>query len=165
MLRRAWAAFLFPLLGGSFHSSITRPHFVLVGHRPCLSRSLHHPLPPKASPSLLRLYSFSDEAVEEVRRAVSLVDVVGQYLELKQKGDGEWLGLCPFHEDNNPSMFVNDQKGVFNCFSCRASGDVFKFVMESEGLSFAQAVQVLADQAGVVLPDDGALGPRRNHSR
>lgn len=90
-------------------------------------------------------------AIQRVQRANDIVDVVGEHVSLKKKGH-ELIGLCPFHEDHRPSMNVNPVKQIFKCFACGAGGDVLKFVQMREGLTFPQAVERLAERAGVALP-------------
>jgi DNA primase len=89
-------------------------------------------------------------AIQRVQQANDIVDVVGEHVSLKKKGR-ELLGLCPFHEDHRPSMNVNPVKQIFKCFACGAGGDVLKFVQMREGLTFPQAVERLAERAGIAL--------------
>ena len=96
-----------------------------------------------------------DDLLQEIRARVSILDVVGPYVALRQAGKN-WKGLCPFHDERTPSFVVNDEKGVYHCFGCGAGGDLFRFVMEVEGLGFREAVERLARQAGVPLPEKGA---------
>jgi DNA primase len=88
-------------------------------------------------------------------RAVSIVDVVGDYVpDLKRQG-GDYMALCPFHEDKTASFTVNEEKGVFRCFGCGESGDVIAFVRAIEGLDFRAAVlRIIDDFAGVLTPDN-----------
>jgi hypothetical protein len=72
----------------------------------------------------------------------SIIEVVGQRVELRRAGE-EYVGRCPFHADKTPSLHVNEAKGVFHCFGCGESGDVFDFVMKLDGVSFAEAVKSL----------------------
>src|SRR5579871_235128 len=85
----------------------------------------------------------------QVREAVSLVDVVSQYVKLKPSGR-EWIGCCPFHNDRTPSLNVRDTTRTFKCFGCGASGDVFSFLMMAEGLTFTQAVEALGKAENIV---------------
>jgi len=89
-------------------------------------------------------------AVNRVQQANDIVDVVGEHVSLKKKGR-ELIGLCPFHEDHKPSMNVNPVKQIFKCFACGAGGDVLKFVQMREGLTFPQAIERLAERAGIPL--------------
>ena len=87
-------------------------------------------------------------AIQRVQQANDIVDVVGEHVSLKKKGR-ELIGLCPFHEDHRPSMNVNPVKQIFKCFACGAGGDVLKFIQMREGLTFPQAVERLAERAGI----------------
>ncbi len=89
-------------------------------------------------------------AISRVQQANDIIDVVGEHVSLKKKGR-ELVGLCPFHEDHRPSMYVNPAKQIFKCFACGAGGDVLKFVQMREGLTFPQAIERLAERAGVPL--------------
>lgn len=95
---------------------------------------------------------YSQELVEEVRSGSDIVDVISGYIKLQRKGSN-YVGVCPFHNDRNPSMSVNQPRQIYHCFSCGAGGDVFKFVMEYENLTFPEAMKVLADRAGIALPE------------
>jgi DNA primase len=89
-------------------------------------------------------------AINRVQQANDIIDVVGEHVSLKKKGR-ELIGLCPFHEDHRPSMNVNPVKQIFKCFACGAGGDVLKFIQMREGLTFPQAVERLAERAGIQL--------------
>jgi DNA primase len=89
--------------------------------------------------------------LEEIRARVPTSEVVGRRVRLKKAGR-EWRGLSPFNSEKTPSFYVNDQKQFYHCFSSGKHGDIFKFVMETEGLSFPEAVERLAGEAGVTLP-------------
>ncbi len=89
-------------------------------------------------------------AINRVQQANDIVDVIGEHVSLKKKGR-ELIGLCPFHEDHRPSMNVNPVKQIFKCFACGAGGDVLKFIQMREGLTFPQAIERLAERAGIVL--------------
>lgn len=90
-------------------------------------------------------------AIADVKARLSIVDVIQGFVSLKKSGKNH-IGLCPFHDDNNPSMHVNDEKGFFHCFSCGAGGDVFGFLMRYSNISFPEALKELARKAGVRLP-------------
>lgn len=92
----------------------------------------------------------SQELINEIRRSVDIVDVVSSYLPLIQKGKN-YFGVCPFHDDNNPSMSVSKEKQIFTCFSCGASGNVFKFIMDYENITFIEALKKCADLSGITL--------------
>lgn len=96
-------------------------------------------------------WSSDRDVVARVKAAVDIVDVVGQYLTLRQVGR-DFLGLCPFHEERTPSFHVSREKQLFYCFGCHAGGDVVRFVELKEGLSFREALEELARRAGLELP-------------
>jgi DNA primase len=93
----------------------------------------------------------SRDSVARVREAADILDVVGDHVRLKKRGRG-WEGLCPFHEEKTPSFSVDPDKGLYYCFGCHQGGDVFKFVMQVEHLSFPETVERLARRYGVKLP-------------
>ncbi len=92
------------------------------------------------------------QETDRIRDASDIVKVVGEYVRLRKVGStGRFIGLCPFHQEKTPSFNVNQPRQFYKCFGCGAGGDVFKFVMEIEGLSFLRAKQLLAGRAGVPL--------------
>ena len=96
----------------------------------------------------------SEQSVEKVRQAADIVEVVGGYIELKQKGR-DFKGLCPFHNDNKPSLSVSPDRLIFKCFSCGAGGASINFVMDYEKLEFPDAVKKLAQNYNIVLDIQG----------
>ncbi len=98
---------------------------------------------------------FSDEWLETVKNASDILDVVGQKVDLKPAGKN-FTGLCPFHNEKTPSFSVNREKQFFYCFGCGAGGNVFNFLMRSEGLSFPEAAEDLAKKAGIPVPQRSA---------
>jgi len=94
--------------------------------------------------------SFDTVLISRIQQANDIVDVIGEHLALKRKGR-EMVGLCPFHDDHRPSFNVNSPKQIFKCFACGAGGDVVKFIQMRENLSFPQALQRLADRAGIKI--------------
>ena len=92
------------------------------------------------------------EIVEQVKEATDLVALVGQAVKLKKAG-AAWSGLCPFHSERSPSFQVVPQRGFYHCFGCGKHGDAFSWVMEREGLSFPEALELLARQAGIAMPE------------
>ena len=109
-----------------------------------------------------------DEDIQLVRERTRIDEVVEQYVTLKNAGGGSRKGLCPFHDEKSPSFNVRPSVGSYHCFGCGAGGDVFKFVMEIEGLSFVETVERLAAKGGITLryEDGGTPGPRRDpHQR
>lgn len=93
-----------------------------------------------------------DDWVERVRSASDIVEVVGQTVPLKRVGRN-WMGLCPFHQEKSPSFSVNAERQFYHCFSCKAGGDVFKFIQESEKVGFLEAVELLSRRAGIPVPE------------
>ncbi len=93
-----------------------------------------------------------DDKKEEIRDSADIVEVVGDYVNLKKSGSG-FVGLCPFHDEKTPSFNVNPSLGIYKCFGCGQSGDVFSFVMEMEGVSFPEALRTLGERYGVDLPE------------
>jgi DNA primase len=93
-----------------------------------------------------------EETIEEVLQRAEIVDVVRQYVALKKAGKS-FKGLCPFHDDHDPSLKVHPGKQIYKCFACGAGGNAIGFVMEMEGWSFPEAVRKLADQYGVEVPE------------
>src|SRR5271165_1394972 len=94
---------------------------------------------------------FPESLLAEIKARIPLSEVVGQRVKLRKQGR-EWAGLSPFNAEKTPSFFVNDQKSFYHDFSSGKHGDIFTFLMETEGLSFPEAVERLASQAGVPLP-------------
>ncbi|AFS40430.1 DNA primase [Leuconostoc gelidum] len=95
--------------------------------------------------------------ITEVRQKVNIVDVIGQYTDLVKRGR-QWNGSCPFHDDHHPSLFVEENKQVFNCFSCGRSGSVFSFLMEKEGMSYPEAILALAESADMHVDSSISAG-------
>ena len=88
--------------------------------------------------------------INEIRSKVDIVDIVSSYLPLTQKGKN-FFGVCPFHDDTNPSMSVSREKQIYRCFSCGASGNVFNFIMDYEHVSFKEALYILSQKTGVEI--------------
>lgn len=89
--------------------------------------------------------------------AADIVEVVGDYVKLKKSGSG-FTGLCPFHNEKTPSFHVTPKLGIYKCFGCGESGDVFSFVMAQEGISFPESLRTLADRYGIDIPDEHVEG-------
>jgi DNA primase len=94
---------------------------------------------------------YPDELVEEVRARSDIVDVISSYVKLQKKG-GTYFGLCPFHNEKTPSFSVTPGKQMYYCFGCGAGGNVITFLMEYENYTFREALEALADRAGIELP-------------
>ncbi|HPY77437.1 MAG TPA: CHC2 zinc finger domain-containing protein, partial [Anaerohalosphaeraceae bacterium] len=93
---------------------------------------------------------FDYSLVSRIQQANDIVEVIGEHLRLDKKGK-ELVGLCPFHTDHRPSLYVNPAKQIFKCFACGAGGDVLKFIQMRENLTFPQALERLAQRAGIPL--------------
>ncbi len=93
----------------------------------------------------------SDDIVDRVRQATDIVSIVRETVQLKKAGAG-MTGLCPFHREKTPSFHVNPEKQIFKCFGCGVGGDVFTFVMKTDGLGFGEALRHLAERANIQLP-------------
>lgn len=91
-----------------------------------------------------------DDQVEEVRARADIVDVIGEFVQLKKAGR-EFKANCPFHEERTPSFFVIPEKGFYNCFGCGESGDVFSFLMKKNGMDFVEAVRHVAARSGIEI--------------
>src|SRR2546423_13911057 len=110
---------------------------------------------------------YTRESRERVRDAVDFAELVGARTELRRAGQRRLQGLCPFHDERTPSFGIDPVEKLYHCFGCGEGGDVFKFVMETEGLDFTGALESLADRYGVQLereaedpPDAGRREPR-----
>jgi len=103
---------------------------------------------------------------DDIRSRISIVDLVSREVPLKQKGKN-WWGLCPFHSDKTPSFSVTPDTGRYKCWSCSATGDIFDWVMKRQNVEFAEAIQILAKEAGVTLRRGGGLpeNTRNNYER
>ena len=91
------------------------------------------------------------EDIAAVRERAPIDEIIGQHVALKSAGVGSLKGLCPFHDERSPSFTVRPSVGRWHCFGCGEGGDVIEFVMRMDGLSFAEAVEYLAERAGVTL--------------
>ena len=94
---------------------------------------------------------YSDELIEEVRSRNDIVDVISGYVRLTKKGS-TYFGLCPFHNEKTGSFSVSPNKQMYYCFGCGAGGNVFTFLMQYENFSFPEAMEALAERAGIELP-------------
>lgn len=105
----------------------------------------------------------AQETIDRIREQANLADVVGESVKLERKGRS-LTGLCPFHKEKSPSFNVNEDRGFYHCFGCKASGDVFKFIQETEGLTFLEAVRSLAERLGIEVEDDLSSEERRRRN-
>jgi DNA primase len=94
--------------------------------------------------------SFDDSIKEEIRARIDIAALIGRYVNLKPSGQ-TLKGLCPFHKEKTPSFHVNPARGFYHCFGCKRGGDIFKFIEEVEGVGFAEALSMLADECGIEL--------------
>ena len=105
---------------------------------------------------------FNNEAlVNEIKGRLSIINLVESYTSVKKTGKG-YVGLCPFHDDTNPSMHVDEDKGLFHCFSCGAGGDIFGFYMRYNNLTFPETLSELAKKAGVTIERQPESVPRKS---
>ncbi len=100
------------------------------------------------------MYAGSPDAKERVRQAVDIVDLVGQHIDLRRQGR-IYVGICPWHPDSRPSLQVNPDRQSWKCWVCDIGGDIFSFVMKRESVEFREAIEMLADRAGIVLAPAG----------
>lgn len=107
---------------------------------------------------------YSDDLVNEVFAENDIVDYVSQFVKLKRSGK-DYSGLCPFHGEKTPSFHVSQDKQLFHCFGCGASGNLVQFVMKIEGLDFVEALKLLADRAGIILPEDNGVADDIIHEK
>lgn len=107
-----------------------------------------------------------EEFIEELKRKNDIVSVVERYVTLTKKSGSNFFGLCPFHGEDTPSFSVSPAKQIFYCFGCHRGGDVIRFIMESEQLSYPEAIRFLAKQSGMEVPDiqeDPVAVQKRKH--
>ena len=108
---------------------------------------------------------YSDDVINEVLSRNDIVDVIGSYASLKKKG-ANYETCCPFHHEKTPSFKVNREKPMYHCcFGCGVGGNVFTFVMEYENLNFPEAVERLAERAGVQLPEKSMNAQERSREQ
>ena len=94
---------------------------------------------------------YSEDILDDIRQSNDIVDVISQYVRLKRSGRN-FFGLCPFHNEKSPSFSVSPDKQIFHCFGCGVGGNVYTFISKIEGISFIEAVEVLAERANIQLP-------------
>ena len=94
---------------------------------------------------------YSDNLIDEIKVNNDIVDIISQYVILKRSGRN-FLGLCPFHKEKTPSFSVSPDKQIFHCFGCGVGGDVISFVCKLENIGYKEAIELLAEKAGIALP-------------
>ena len=105
--------------------------------------------------------------IDEVSSRVSIAEVVGEHVRMTRRGNRLW-GLCPFHNEKTPSFSINEQRNLYHCFGCGESGNAYGFLMKNQGLSFPEAVRLLADKLSIDIPDtheDTAASAKRRAER
>ena len=99
---------------------------------------------------------FPPSLLDEIRARIPVSEVVGRKVQWDrrktQAAKGDYWACCPFHSEKTPSFHADDRKGRYHCFGCQVSGDIFTFVTETEGMPFPEAVEMLAQQAGLEVP-------------
>lgn len=100
----------------------------------------------------------SKKTIDEIMMATKIEEVVGEFVSLKKRGQ-DWTGLCPFHDDKNPSMHVNPRLGIFNCFVCDTKGNAIKFLMEYQKCSYPEALRYLAKKYNIAIEEDAQKTP------
>ena len=94
---------------------------------------------------------YSDELIEEIKNANNIVDIISEYVTLRRKGE-TFFGLCPFHKEKTGSFAVSRDKQIYHCFGCGEGGNVIRFIMRIENIGFTEALEHLADKAGITIP-------------
>ena len=105
---------------------------------------------------------YPDDVINEIFAENDIIDYVSRYVKLKKTGK-DYSGLCPFHKEKSPSFHVSREKQLYHCFGCGASGNLIQFVMKSEGLDFVEAIKLLAERAGITLPENPEDGMDVSH--
>ncbi|MCX8065574.1 MAG: CHC2 zinc finger domain-containing protein, partial [Candidatus Hydrogenedentes bacterium] len=108
---------------------------------------------------------YSRDIIEQVLNSTDIVQVVSSYCELKESGIDRYKALCPFHAEKTPSFFVSKSRQIFHCFGCGKSGDVITFLKEINGLTFNEALEMLAEKAGVNLPKPDNTSSKNQHQQ
>jgi DNA primase len=101
-----------------------------------------------------------ENKIEEIRSAVNIVDIISEFINLRKRGKN-FIGLCPFHNEKTPSFTVSEEKQIFNCFGCHSGGNVFKFLMDYEKISFIEAVKSVAERLGIQVEYDDQQSPEK----
>ena len=102
-----------------------------------------------------------DQVTEEIRRRADIVEIIGQYVQLKPAGGDNFKACCPFHDEKTPSFTVSRDKGFYHCFGCKKSGNCFTFLMEQENISFIEAKKMLGERYGIKIPERRELSEQQ----
>ena len=100
----------------------------------------------------MKTLNSSFEIKEKIREAIDIVDLVSGYVPSLQRKGRVYVGRCPWHDDNRPSLQVNPERQTYRCWVCNLGGDIFSFIEQIEGVGFKEALEILADKAGISLP-------------
>ena len=95
----------------------------------------------------------TNEEINQIQKSADIVNIISSYVDLVKKGKN-YFGICPFHDDHTPSMSVSKEKGIYSCFTCHSTGNVFKFIQDYENVSFLEAVKIVALKSGIELNVD-----------
>lgn len=95
----------------------------------------------------------TNEEINQIQKSADIVNIISSYVDLVKKGKN-YFGICPFHDDHTPSMSVSKEKGIYSCFTCHSTGNVFKFIQDYENVSFLEAVKIVAEKSGIELNVD-----------
>jgi DNA primase len=107
---------------------------------------------------------FPQDFIDRVRESSNIVDIIGQYVQLRRTG-GNHQGLCPFHNEKSPSFSVSEDKQVYHCFGCKESGNVISFVQKYQGLTFPETIEYLASRAGLAIPQEEGEAQNRGNGK
>lgn len=106
-----------------------------------------------------------EQVIQDIKGRIGITDLVGESVTLKRSGSGKWKGLCPFHNDHHPSLYVYEESGKFICFTCDEKGDIFDWYQKVHQADFSEALTTLAQQAGVDVPNQELSDPRVQQAR
>ena len=95
----------------------------------------------------------NEDMINDIRNAAKISEVISKYIPIEKKGKN-YVALCPFHDDHDPSLSISEDKQIYKCFVCGNGGNVFSFVMNYKNISFPEALEMLAEKSGIELPTD-----------
>src|ERR1044071_4771324 len=104
---------------------------------------------------------FSRNLLEKIKKNLSIIKIIGKHITLKKVGNN-YSSLCPFHNDQHPSLFVSEEKKIFKCFVCEKKGDVFSFLVNFKKISFFEAVKQLAEEAGLIKEIENLISENKS---